>query len=244
MKKYLALVCLLALLLSLCACAPAEQKPEGEDPGNTTGSTEHSQPTENSQPTQCAHAYEETVTVEANCKQEGVRTFTCNKCGDSYTGVILQTGHAYEMGKCTVCGDETNEYKALGDGEWVFYELVEGDAEGETDSLHEYCLNVQDERFTFGYYEEAWAYPSMEAELDVMDKEWVGIPLGAPWAEITSVKESGNTVTLKTNCMETATVVLKRISGKEFQVTSVKGEIFPAATGVIEVGTVLSYRSS
>lgn len=52
------------------------------------------------------HSYTETVTKEATCGEDGVKTFTCD-CGDSYTQSIPATGaHTYVNGVCSVYGAE------------------------------------------------------------------------------------------------------------------------------------------
>lgn len=80
---------------------------------------------------ECAHEYTESVTAEPTCKDEGVKTFTCSKCGDTYTEAIPKTtSHTYvekvtkeptctEKGlktfTCSVCGDVyEREIDALG----------------------------------------------------------------------------------------------------------------------------------
>lgn len=40
------------------------------------------------------HSYAESITTEALCEAEGVKTFTCD-CGDTYTESIEATGHTY-----------------------------------------------------------------------------------------------------------------------------------------------------
>lgn len=55
-------------------------------------------------PPVCEHSYTEEVTVEPGCESAGEKTFTCSKCGDSYTEEIASNGHSYENGICTVCG--------------------------------------------------------------------------------------------------------------------------------------------
>ena len=45
---------------------------------------------------QCSHEYDAgTATKEATCKEEGIRTFTCQKCGESYEEPIPLTEHTY-----------------------------------------------------------------------------------------------------------------------------------------------------
>lgn len=46
---------------------------------------------------QCSHTYDGgAVTREAACEVEGVRTFTCTKCGESYEEAIPALSHRYE----------------------------------------------------------------------------------------------------------------------------------------------------
>ncbi|MDO4618973.1 MAG: hypothetical protein Q4B31_05555 [Clostridia bacterium] len=40
------------------------------------------------------HTYTETITKEATATEDGEKTFTCSKCGDTYTEVIPATGEA------------------------------------------------------------------------------------------------------------------------------------------------------
>lgn len=50
------------------------------------------------------HHYDETITKEATCTEEGVKTYTC-ECGDSYTEPIPVKEHSYgEDGVCKDCG--------------------------------------------------------------------------------------------------------------------------------------------
>ena len=50
------------------------------------------------------HSYTETITKQAGCEEEGLKTLTC-VCGDGKTEVIPATGHDYEDGNCKNCGD-------------------------------------------------------------------------------------------------------------------------------------------
>ena len=66
------------------------------------------------------HSYVETITTPATCSKEGVKTFTCSICGDSYTRSIAMTEHTPVVDKavaptctnaglaegshCSVCG--------------------------------------------------------------------------------------------------------------------------------------------
>ena len=45
---------------------------------------------------ECSHSYTSNVTKEATCKEAGVKTYTCDKCGNSYTEDIAKlTTHSY-----------------------------------------------------------------------------------------------------------------------------------------------------
>lgn len=73
----------------------------------------------------CDHNYKSSVTKKATCAEKGVKTYTCSKCGDSYTEAIPKTDkHEYtsEITKkatvsetgiktftCSVCGDSYTE---------------------------------------------------------------------------------------------------------------------------------------
>lgn len=53
------------------------------------------------------HTYTETITTEAACVADGVKTYSC-ECGDSYTETIPATGHTY--GTYTYNDDATYTY--------------------------------------------------------------------------------------------------------------------------------------
>jgi len=79
----------------------------------------------------CDHEYESKVTKEANCTEEGETTYTCTKCGNTYTEPIEPNGkHNYSMEvttkpsctedgvatyTCVICNDTyTEPVKATG----------------------------------------------------------------------------------------------------------------------------------
>lgn len=77
-----------------------------------------------------AHNYVLTDSVELTCVTDGVKTYTCENCGDCYTETISAVGHKYDIvitapdcenggyttHTCTVCGDVCvdNRTDALG----------------------------------------------------------------------------------------------------------------------------------
>ena len=62
--------------------------------------------------TECSHSYTSEVTTEAGCLTDGLMTYTCSLCGDSYTEAIPYTGHSFNYGTCTKCGEADPNYSA------------------------------------------------------------------------------------------------------------------------------------
>lgn len=101
---------------------PSEVLTETEVLTGAEDSTEISTETENSTETQPSedtqseslhtHAYVESITTQATCDKEGVKTFAC-ACGDSYTEPIKASGHAYvadeKSKKSATCTQEGKE---------------------------------------------------------------------------------------------------------------------------------------
>lgn len=68
---------------------PAETKPAETKPAETQPAADgHS------------HSYTPTVTAAATCLSDGVMTYTCTTCGDSYTAVIKASGHNWVEADC------------------------------------------------------------------------------------------------------------------------------------------------
>lgn len=68
--------------------------------------------------TSCSHSYEGKVTTEATCKTDGVMTYTCKKCGATYTESISALGHSYDVvvtaPTCTEAGYTTHSCDRCG----------------------------------------------------------------------------------------------------------------------------------
>ena len=56
-------------------------------------------------PETCEHAYK-AVIVEPTCTADGLATYTCPICKDSYTEPLPRVAHDYQNGVCSVCGEE------------------------------------------------------------------------------------------------------------------------------------------
>ena len=67
------------------------------------------------------HIYSEAVeTTAPTCDTDGEKTSNCSQCGDVKVEVIPATGHNFEDGTCTVCGEEENVDTVEISGTWVF----------------------------------------------------------------------------------------------------------------------------
>ena len=106
---------------------------EGDNTYNIYYITEAPAPTPTSLPTATptqpphVHHYTSEITTSSTCTLSGIRTYTCDGCGDSYAQAIPATGHAWEIKqqvstqyddtgqliqqgytiyRCAVCGEE------------------------------------------------------------------------------------------------------------------------------------------
>lgn len=147
MKKVLAVLLLAVLLVGLCACT--SKNSDGSDGTKGAGT--------------CEHQYTGVVTKVETCQEEGVMTYTCSKCKDSYTEAIKTQdhiymdadcvtaktcvncntvqgrakGHNYIQGVCTRCKGDQPGYKALESNTWETMGITFAeDAVNELDVIH------------------------------------------------------------------------------------------------------------
>jgi len=67
----------------------------------------------------CEHVWgAANITVAPTCNGKGEATYTCGKCGSSYTDSVDALGHSYADGVCTVCG--------VGESIEIFFENTAG----------------------------------------------------------------------------------------------------------------------
>ena len=91
---------LLVLVLSMSVFVGCGSKADNVSDNaeiTTEAPTTTAEPTATPEPTEepHQHSYVETITTEATCETDGVKTFTC-ECGDSYTEPITAVGHVFE----------------------------------------------------------------------------------------------------------------------------------------------------
>lgn len=104
MKKYIVHIILAVVIIVLAVVIGGKyfNKQDSAVNSNSVVSSEPvatatPEPTPTVEPTEAPHehVYTETVTTEATCEADGLKTFAC-ECGDSYTEVITATGHVFE----------------------------------------------------------------------------------------------------------------------------------------------------
>ena len=107
MKKYTVHI-LLAIIIIALAVVLGYQYFNNQDDTVSSNSAATAEPvvTATPEPTEAPHehVYTETVTTEATCETDGLKTLTC-ECGDSYTEVIIAMGHVF--GEYIYNGDAT-----------------------------------------------------------------------------------------------------------------------------------------
>ena len=87
--------------------------------------------------TACSHNYSSVTNRQPTCTSTGLKTYTCSKCGDSYTQVLSAVAHKYSGGKCSVCGTMDSSYAP----DYYLFGYINGDnyaCEGDYANLGRY----------------------------------------------------------------------------------------------------------
>lgn len=108
MKRLIAALLAVVVLIGLCACS--DTQPSTPTNGHNVTPT--------NTPDACSHKYEAAVTKAATCTEAGETTYTCSACGDSYTEQINALDHELADGKCTRCG--LMQYSPIEEGVWSY----------------------------------------------------------------------------------------------------------------------------
>lgn len=105
-----------------------ENSVTSETPSQTT-SSKPSGGTNSSKPTH-THTYTNSVTKAATCTADGVRTYKCSGCSDSYTEKITKLGHDYKKTvtapTCTAQGYTTHKCNRCSDTKKDTYTAAKG----------------------------------------------------------------------------------------------------------------------
>ena len=138
----------------------------------------------------CEHEWDEgVVTTPATCKDEGVKTYTCSKCGETKTEAIPVDSEAHdwvegemtyptceEAGKivytCSICGDVIEEsIEAFGHdwGEWCVIKEATCTEDGEQTRYCPNCEKVETEVIEALGHD--WGEP--EYDIYIYDNSWV-----------------------------------------------------------------------
>ena len=96
------------------------------------------------------HYYTSSVTLAPTCTGTGVRTYTCDDCGDTYTETIPATGHSHQSAvtmpptcvntgvktfTCSVCGDSYTQSIPATGHTWTVTKTVPNQYDDETGEL-------------------------------------------------------------------------------------------------------------
>ncbi len=90
MKKMLALILALLMIVPLASCNKTEEPEVTTEPTPIETTIEQTEPVTEA-PTDCAHSYTEVITEKPKALKDGVKTLTCSACGDSRTEAIPAT---------------------------------------------------------------------------------------------------------------------------------------------------------
>ena len=93
----------------------------GSSTGTNSAETATPKPAPTPEPKKCIHTYTSEVTTYPTCKAEGIRTYTCDNCGDSYTEPVPVTD------KHNYIEEVTKEATCIEDGEATYTCPVCGD---------------------------------------------------------------------------------------------------------------------
>ena len=265
MKKSIAILLVLVMLLSLAACTKNEPLPSTPTTNDSGADNSTTAPTEPGH----THSYAQTV-VEPDCTNAGYTTNTC-ECGDSYqSDEVAALGHTwvdatctapktcsvcavtegevadhnYQSGTCSVCGTKDPNFKALTSGSWIRTKVG-------NDQLLEQTLcfrsnNGMGPAWTVRYFENI----GPEADPDFMDyliAEGKLVKVNGTYYQHMgmgdmgelSFTENGNTITV-TLLYWDSSIVLERTAGNQLKVTAVNGDA-TVALGTLKVGDIFTW---
>lgn len=265
MKKSIAILLVLVMLLSLAACTKNEPVPSTPTTNKPDADNSTTAPTEPGH----THSYTQTV-VEPDCTNAGYTTNTC-ECGDSYqSDEVAALGHTwvdatcaapktcsvcsvtegdvaahdYQNGACTVCGTKDPNFKALTKGSWVRSKVINGQYVKQI-----LCFTSKDgmgPAWEVRYFENI----GTEADPDFMDyliSEGKLVQIDGTYYQHTgmgdmgeiSFTEKGNTITV-TLLYWDSSIVLERIAGNQLKVTAVNGNA-TVALGSLKIGDIFTW---
>lgn len=146
LKKLLALLLCLAMLLSFAACG-GDDSADSEDDGEK----EETQEPLNKGDENCAHEWGDwEVTKENTCTKDGVRMRQCQLCGREEKETVVAPGHAFYGGECETCGKNAPdcEHKKT---ELVVISQATCEEDGVTNEVCTKCHGIVDVDYDYAY---------------------------------------------------------------------------------------------
>ena len=91
MKKVLAFLLAILMIVPLAACNKTEEPEVTTEPAPVQTTAEQTEPATEPPVTDCVHTYTEVITEKPKALKDGSKTLTCSACGDSRTEAIPAT---------------------------------------------------------------------------------------------------------------------------------------------------------
>ena len=264
MKKSIAFLLAIVMMLALGACTQAQTQPTNPNFNEpvTIPSTAPTEP-------EHTHSYTQTVTAP-DCTIGGYTTNTC-ECGDTYQSDEVEAlghtwvdatcqapktcsicaftegevaAHDFQNGTCNLCGEKDPDFKALTKGSWVRGKVVNGQYVEQT-----LCFTTKDgmgPSWSVRYFEDI----GPEADPDFMDcliAEGKLIKIKNTYYQHFGMGDMGEISFTEKNGKVTVTmlywdssITLERVGGNQLKVTAVKGNA-TVGIGPLKVGDVFTW---
>lgn len=174
---------------------------------------------------------------------------TCTVC-EMKEGAAL--GHKYENGVCSICSAKQPNYYAFTDGRWVLAGVTAGSNEEheELDIIYLIPNNDEGPYVSVSYLEnfsllekeyQDWYISEGGGKFYIFNGQkysYMGFGTGADL----DFTVDGDTVVVEITQAETSTLVLQRISGNQFRVTSKNGVVIDSTIdSVVNTGSVFTF---
>lgn len=148
LKRLLALLLCLAVLLSFAACGGNDAK-SGDDDDETDETKKEE--TLNKGDTNCDHVWGEWEILQENtCTKDGSKLRTCELCGREEKETLVAPGHDFGSDKCGTCGKKTPdcEHKKTKD---VVITRATCEEDGRTHTICTKCSGIVDVSYEYSY---------------------------------------------------------------------------------------------
>lgn len=121
MKKAILCTFILGLILTFSACEKnPEPTPTPSATNSTTTSSSETPAGSSTHTPDCNHVYQPEITTAATCTSNGIVTYRCTLCQDSYTENTDMVAHKFINGICEGCNAADPDFVSLTNGVWYW----------------------------------------------------------------------------------------------------------------------------